>query len=409
MSSRNVLRPVNPRPSVPPSRRQFLESAAWVAGGALLGASGRSADSSADQRHYRAAIIGRTGGGDYGHGYDQIFQGLGNVTVEAIADADAAGLKRAADRAGAARQYLDYREMLRREKPDLVCVAPRHVDCHPEMAIAASEVCRGIFIEKPLTETLAEADAVLTAAAKRNVKIQVAHNRRYTREFVQAKALLAQGLIGAVRRVQIHGKQDGRAGGEDLFVLGIHDFDLMRFYFGDPLWCQASVSQAGRDITRAEVRRGREPAWVAGDAVEALFAFPGNLPVSWSSAQRADHWNTNFSPREKWAFEILGTKGILAYQSGFGFAWLDSPFFAHKDETTKWQDLPSPANWTWPETDQHPIRSLIHAIEADTAPVCSGADGRWAVAMVAAVYESQRTKARVAFPLTNGENPLLRY
>ena len=53
--------------------------------------------------------------------------------------------------------------------------------------------------------------------------------------------------------------------------------------------------------------------------------------------------------------------------------------------------------------------SLIHAIETNTQPVCSGYDGRWAVEMVAAVYESERTKARVSFPLKDRGNPLLRF
>ena len=358
------------------------------------------------QKLWRAAVIGRTGGGDYGHGYDQVFKGLDNVIVEAVADQDPVGLARAAQRTEAKRRYAGYREMLEREKPDLVCVAPRFPDCHPAMALAAIQVAKGIFIEKPFTETPAEADAVLAAAGQRGVKIQVAHNRRYTSEFVQAKALLDQGLIGLVRQVHIYGKQDKRVGGEDMIVLGTHDFDLMRFYFGDPRWCLASVTQDGRDITGADVRQGVEPILVAGDTVHALFAFPHDIMVHWSSVKRSDHWNTNAFPCEKWALEILGTKGILAQQSDF--AWLDSPFLQHKNDGVQWRDLPRPSHWEWPDHARHPIKSLIHAIETNQQPVCSGEDGRWTVEMVASVYESQRTGARVRFPLAQRDNPLRR-
>ncbi len=385
------------------TRRAFVKGGLAASVGSSLWAVGRAADPAP---RYRAAIIGRTGGGDYGHSYDQIFNGLERVSVEAIADADPAGLKRAAERSGAKRPYADYREMLQQEKPDLVCIAPRVPGCHREMALAAIQVCRGIFMEKPFTETPAEADAILEAAARRNVQIQVAHNFRYTAEFVQTKALLEQGLIGRVREVNIHGKQDARAGGEDLIVLGVHDFDLMRFYFGDPLWCQASVTRAGRDIVRADVRQGREPILVAGDTIHALFAFPGGVVVRWSSVSHPDHWNTNFSPREKWAWEILGTKGIIARQGGI--AWLDSPFLMHPDNSVPWRPLPEPAKWDWPAHARHPIRSLLHALETGAQPVCSGHDGRWAVEMVAAVYESQRTRARVSLPLQDRGNPLLR-
>jgi hypothetical protein len=106
---------------------------------------------------------------------------------------------------------------------------------------------------------------------------------------------------------------------------------------------------------------------------------------------------------------MLGTRGILAQQSGPGFLWLASPFLAHKDNAVQWKPLPQPANWEWPAHARHPIKSLIHAIETGGQPVCSGYDGRWAVEMVAAVYESQRTRARVDFPLKQRDNPLLRF
>jgi len=75
----------------------------------------------------------------------------------------------------------------------------------------------------------------------------------------------------------------------------------------------------------------------------------------------------------------------------------------------KWKDLPEPDRWDWPEHARHPIKSLIRAVETDGSPVGSGLDGRWAVEMVAAVYASQRTKARVSFRLKDRGNPLLRF
>jgi predicted dehydrogenase len=267
------------------TRREFLAVAAAAAGGICINPLPRAAEEPASRKTYRAAVIGRTGGGDFGHGYDRIFAGLDNVTLVAIADADEAGLRKAAERSGAQRQYRDYREMLQKEKPDLVSIAPRHPDCHKDMALASIEVCAGIFMEKPFTETLADADTILAAAEKRGVKILVAHNRRYTPDFMQVKALLDRGLIGAVREVHIQGKQDSRVGGEDMIVLGTHDFDLMRYYFGDQQWCFASVTAQGRDITRQDVRRGSEPILVAGDTIRATFGFPKNLAVHWCSVK----------------------------------------------------------------------------------------------------------------------------
>ena len=85
----------------------------------------------------RAVIIGDTGHGDYGHGLDVALTGVPQVEVLAVADPDPAGRARAAERAGAHRQYEDFRKMLREEKPDLVVIAPRWSEGHYGAAIEA--------------------------------------------------------------------------------------------------------------------------------------------------------------------------------------------------------------------------------------------------------------------------------
>jgi predicted dehydrogenase len=131
--------------------------------------------------------------------------------------------------------------------------------------------------------------------------------------------------------------------------------------------------------------------------------------LHWSSVKTGDHWNTLFGAREKWAFEILGTKAVAAHQSGLEFAFLDSPFLAGKEGEVRWGPLPEPEAFAWPEPARHPVRSLIHALETGGEPIASGRDGAWAIEMVAAVYESERLRARVEFPLTERGNPLLRF
>ncbi|MDP8244319.1 MAG: Gfo/Idh/MocA family oxidoreductase [Candidatus Hinthialibacter antarcticus] len=383
------------------TRRRFLST-----GVSMTAVSTFSVRSSSAAKDYKAAVIGRTGGGDYGHGYDRIFNGLDNISVVAVADHDENGRMKAAERSGAKRQYAEYREMLEKEKPDLVSIAPRQPDCHKDMAITAIESGAHVFMEKPITETLEDSDAIIRAAEKHGAKIFIAHNRRYTKLFRQIQQLIKDGSIGTVLEMRVYGKQDARAGGEDLIVLGVHDFDLMRLYFGDPLWCNATVQQDGRDITINDARLGREPYLVAGDTMCATFAFPNNIFCHWTSVKTDDHWNTNFSKREKWRFDVNGTKAIIAYQSGLEAAIWNSPFPAHTDGSVQWKDLPEPENWSLPEHEQHPIKNLIHAVENDVQPICSMYDGRWAIEMVSSVYESHFKQGRVAYPLKKRGHPL---
>lgn len=397
------------------SRRAFLGSLpAWPLAASTIWQFGSHSARAAgtdekNPRHYRAAIIGRTGGGDYGHGFDTLFAGLPNVSVEAVADHHAAGRAAAAKRSGAKRSYADFREMLEKEKLELVSIGPRQPDCHREMALAAMEAGAHLILEKPFTEHLSEADEIAAAARKTGRKIAVGHKNRISAEFQKMRGLLREGFLGTVLEMRVQGKQDHRAGGEDLIVLGTHDFDTMRYFFGDPLWCQAFMTDQGEPVTKRHLRKGREPMLVAGDTVRAMFQFPNNVLCTWQSVKAEPEWNTIPEGKERWGFTIFGTKGIISYYSGSTALHWNSPFFGHKSVQAEWKPLPSPQDWPPKPHQSHLVRDLIHAIETDTQPACSAEDGRWTIEMVAAVYESHRQMARVRFPLEDRTNPLLKF
>lgn len=384
------------------TRRRFLSSTA--AGIAIVAAKVNSDESP----RYKAVIIGRTGGGDYGHGFDTMFEGIDSVSVEAIADSNPAGLERAALRSKAKRKYSNYREMLQKERPQIVSIAPRHPDCHKEMALAAIEVGAHCIIEKPFTEHLEDADAIVEAARKRGVKIVVGHKYRYSAPFAQMQRLIAEGFFGEILEMRVQGKQDHRAGGEDLIVLGTHDFDTMRFFFGNPISCSASVTVKGKPFTKADVRKGREPMLVAGDTIRAQFIFPKNIACTWQSVTAPDGWNVGPRGAERWGFHIFGTKRILAYYSLSEPLYYDSPFLGHNKIRSEWQPIPQPKGWPPAPHETNLARDLIRAIETGEKSLCSGEDGRWTIEMVSAVYESQRLNRPVEFPLKSRSNPLKR-
>ncbi|HEX7858972.1 MAG TPA: Gfo/Idh/MocA family oxidoreductase [Verrucomicrobiae bacterium] len=361
----------------------------------------------APDKFYKAAVIGRTGRGDYGHGFDTIFEGLPNVGVEAIADENAEGLEKAALRAEAKRKYRDFREMLEKERPNLVSIAPRHPDGHREMALASIAVGAHCIVEKPFTEHLNEADDIVKAAQEKGVRIVVGHKNRYSPMFQKMQRLIREGFFGEILEMRVQGKQDHRAGGEDLIVLGTHDFDTMRFFFGDPISCTAAVTAKGKAITKADVRIGREPMRVAGDSVRARFGFSDNVSCTWQSVSRGGDWNVLPRGAERWGFHIFGTKRLLAYYSGSEPLYYDSPFLGHKTIRSEWQALPEPKNWPPVKHQTHLAQDLIHAAETGEKPLCNETDGRWTIEMVSAVYSSQLAGRTVTFPLEKRGNPLM--
>jgi predicted dehydrogenase len=356
-----------------------------------------------------AAIIGHTGRGDYGHGLDEIFQNRPDITLVAVADADAPGLARAVAKLKPARSYGDYREMLERERPRLVSVATRQADQHRDMMRAALAVGAHVYCEKPFTATPAEADELLATAKERGLKIAVAHQMRVTPVLVRLKAAVAGGLIGELLEMRGYGKQDGRAGGEDMIVLGTHIFDLMRLFAGDPQACAARVLWRGREITVADARRVKDDVgWLAGDQVMAEFFFARGVSGRFTSREAL---------RESvgaWGLELIGSKGTVRINAGIPprVFVLDSSGWRGEGRTDQWRpygldaDRPREASAEFPTANARLVDNWLKAIAEGGEPAVSGRDAAWTVEMVMAVYRASLSGRRVDFPLAQREHPL---
>lgn len=153
------------------------------------------------------------GRGDYGHGLDRVYLEMDEVDLVAVADDNPAGLQEAGKRLGVSNLYRDYREMLARERFDIVSVCPRWVGPHHEMVQAVAEAGACVFLEKPMARTLAEADAMIAACERAGVTMGVAHQGRMHAAVHYVKRLLEGGAIGAILSAQMRGKEDTRGGG----------------------------------------------------------------------------------------------------------------------------------------------------------------------------------------------------
>jgi predicted dehydrogenase len=143
----------------------------------------------------RIGIIG--GGGiatEHLSGYLQIPEA---ATVSAIADIDPGHARVHAERAGGARVFLDYREMLESSVVDAVDIClPHHL--HAEAIVAAAGAGKHILCEKPLCLTVEEAHRVQAAVVAAGVTLMCSHNQLFLPPVAMARTLLRQGILGAV-------------------------------------------------------------------------------------------------------------------------------------------------------------------------------------------------------------------
>ncbi len=360
---------------------------------------------------YRVAVIGRTGKGAYGHALDTVWLKCDRAEIVAVADENEAGRAAAAKRLGAKNAYADFRQMLEKEKPQIVSVADRWPDCHRDMVVACAEHGASIFLEKPAAQTLQQADEMVAACEKHHVKCAVAHQTRYSPRVKVVKDVIGEGKIGDVMELRGHGKEDKRGGGEDLMVLGTHTFDLMRHLAGDAKWCFARVQQSGRKAVAGDVRQaGEQLGPIMGDHITASYGF-GGMAVGTFSTHVA-----KAGVGARYWLEVRGTKGTI--HLGFGILPVallcEDPSGMFGKSKAAWQEITSagvgkPEPLTAKELDNGNIlivNDLIDAIEKDRAPLDSLSDGRAALEMILAVYESHRLERAVDLPLKNRKHPL---
>ena len=191
--------------------------------------------------------------------------------------------------------FADYRELLDKTKPNIVAVCPRHLGEHRDMVIAAAERGAHVYMEKPFCRSLAEADEMIAALEKNKVKLAIAHQTRYSPKLHVVRDLIEDGRIGKVLELRGRGKEDQRGGGEDLWVLGSHIFNLMQFFGGEPTSCTARVLSQGKPVTKANVVDGPEAIGpLAGDNLAAMYEFPDGVMGYFNSVRGAGTKGTRF-------------------------------------------------------------------------------------------------------------------
>jgi predicted dehydrogenase len=158
----------------------------------------------------------------------------------------------AADQQGWASWTTDWREILDRDDVQLVDICTPG-DSHAEIAIAALEAGKHVLCEKPLANTVAEAERMTAAAEEaeaRGVLSMVGFNYRRTPALAYARQLIADGAVGSVHHIRAQYLQDwivdpefplvwrlqkDKAGSGALGDIGAHIVDLSQYLTGQRL------------------------------------------------------------------------------------------------------------------------------------------------------------------------------
>ena len=317
---------------------------------------------------YRAGIIAT---GSIAGAHAKAYNSVQEIELVACADVDEPCVRAFAATHGVGKTYTNFREMLDKEHLDIVSVCSWHFQ-HAEMTIAAAtRQPKVILCEKPMATSLGEAEQMMIACQRNQVKLAIGFQRRFLPAWTRAKELIAEGAIGVPQRVS-HTRETG------LLNATSHGLDCIRYILGDPdvEWV---FGQVERKTDKYE--RGTR----CEDCVAGFLLFEGGVQAT---------FQTDLIPGSaQWAF-VQGTEGMMDFDDG----WIR----LFNAKTNGWQDLPVP------ESNPFVLQAeeLVGWIEDRCVHRGQAENGMWTIYMMLGVYESARRHEVVRMPLQTRVNPL---
>ncbi len=354
-------------------------------------------------------------------------------TMEVVVGRDASAVAAAAARWGWRESATDWREVIARDDIDVVDIVTPG-DTHAEIAIAALEAGKHVLCEKPLANTVAQAEEMTEAAARaaqRGIRSMVGFTYRRVPAATFARDLVAAGRLGEIRQIRAAYRQDwlsdpeapltwrlqkDRAGSGSLGDIGAHAIDLAEYVTGLRLERVSGVLDTvvterpllGEGIGLSGTASSERGAVTVDDVAlfAGRFAAPGDGFAPLGSFEA-----TRFATGRKNALtiEVSGSLGAIAFdlermnELELFDATLPPLEQGFRTILVTEHDHPYLAPW-WPaghmlgyeHAFSHQTRDLVEAIATGTEPHPPFAEGLHVQRVLAAVERSSEGDGRWA-------------
>ena len=335
-----------------------------------------------------------------GVGADFCARGFSTIADSSIADLTAVTSRREekakdfASKWGLDLWYTDHDQMLQEAGIDAVIInAPHYL--HYPMAIDAIKAGRHTLVDKPMAVNLKQANAMIEAAQRKDVKLGIILQSRFDPVFRKVRAAAEEGKFGRLilggaivkwyRTQDYYEKSSWRGcwateGGGALINQAIHTIDLLLWIMGPPetLWAQTDTFSHKIEVEDLAAAAIRFKNGALGVVQASTAIYPG-LPTR---------------------LEIHGTKGTAIVEGETLKRW---SVLGEEEELAQEQKA-GLKSWSRPElapATNHAsvIRDFAQAILDDREPYIDGREGRRSLELVRGIYRSSGTQRPVRFPL----------
>ena len=299
--------------------------------------------------------------------------------IVAVADSDPQNLERFSRRFGIMSTYSSYEEMFSRESLDIAApILPARPN--PDAVIAAAHAgIPAIFCEKPICDSLEEADRMVTEIMSRGVHWAAADAMRNLPQFWQVKEMVNSGELGPVRTINIYlGVGDGRG---EIWGANCQDLSVARLFADD-----ADVEWV--------------VGWVRGDPFDDVDQAMGG----YIRFENGVECFINMRAESRRGIEIVTEKGVMFSDFNKFRLWKRGDM---KGETPQLDDLVEipgaipeaglnetpydERGWRYPGNRMKAsIQAIVDCLEFGVPPKCSGENMAKVLEIIIALRESHR-------------------
>lgn len=293
--------------------------------------------------------------------------------------------------------YRQVEEMFGSQSPDAVIIATPN-DTHAEIFQACAPHVKAALIEKPIADTLANAQKIVNLAQTHQVAVLVGHHRRHNALIQKTKALVQDESFGKLTGISVlwaltkpdeyfdvAWRKQMLVGGPTLINL-VHDLDSLRFICGEisQVYAHASSAVRGFDVEDTlsislQFKNGALGTVLASDACASPWSYENNAKE-----------NKFYFHADQSCYHFLGTRAALAFPTMELWRYKD-------DKKVGWQHpmhcTPVEVELNDPLTAQ--LTHFCDIVQTGCSPILDAKDGLKSLAVALAVQHSAQTNLPV--------------
>jgi len=311
--------------------------------------------------------VGVVGVGAMGQHHARVYSELAedfDLELVGIADQDVERAEELADEYGYEGFYKDYKKLAEQDLDALTIAVPTTL--HKDIALDFIESGSNVLVEKPIADTVENANEILDAAEEKDLTVVVGHIERYNPSVQKLKDVIDDGTLGSI--MSISGKRVGplaiRIRDVGIIIdLAVHEMDVISYLFGEKI--QGVTAKAGN---------AKHPAGVE-DYAQLMVDFDNG-----KSGMVETNWLTPHKTRQ---LTVVGTKGI-AYLD-----YIDQSLVVHNSEWKKEYMIEER------EPLKNEVEDFLECCTNGGEPCVTGEDGLHVLKAAQCAKESSRKNQKV--------------